>query len=387
MYSEERRRLRVSRQAAARFSQVKLKSSMKRARLQNRPRIPHSLKDFDKILRQRRYRLLSRTMDGKDSVYAGRAGSASARTISLVFMTKRMAKYTKKVKKIFVDGTFSPVPRGVKASQVWTISTVRRHHVIPLVRVLMRKRTTASYRAALEKIKEVAPRLRPKEIMSDFEGAQQRALREAFPDAESRGCLFHYAKDVGGKARKLRMAKVMKKSKPVRTLVRWMGALPLLPRRRIWEGFKVIGKEARKKNVMSSMLKLFQYWCRTWKPKIPVLSVCGSEDRTNNAQESENKMFQDAVAQRRPNVWDFTDGVLDIEDRTEQDIKTLDHCRSNASRIRATAAVCNDEVIKGLTADLKEGSTSVRNFLKQVSYCISRAVQRGLDGRKNKKKL
>ena len=120
---------RISRQAAARIPLVKLRSSMRRARLENRPLIPRSLKDFHKVLRQKKYRALSRTLDGKDNIYAGRAGSASEKTISLVFVTRRMRKYMRKVKKLFCDATFSPVPRGLRASQVWTLSSIRRHHV------------------------------------------------------------------------------------------------------------------------------------------------------------------------------------------------------------------------------------------------------------------
>jgi len=66
--------------------------------------------------------------------------------------------------------------------------------VIPLVRVLMRKRTTAAYRAALEKLKSLAPRFKPSQIMTDYERGEQKALEEAFPNAELHGCLFHYAK-------------------------------------------------------------------------------------------------------------------------------------------------------------------------------------------------
>ncbi|KAK3916209.1 4-hydroxy-3-methylbut-2-en-1-yl diphosphate synthase (flavodoxin) [Frankliniella fusca] len=420
MFNQERRSLRISRQAAARIPLVKLRSSMRRARLENRPQIPRSLKAFDKILRLRRYRALSRTLDGRDIIYAGRAGKASERTISLVFVTRRMVKYMKRVQKIFCDGTFSPVPRGIKASQVWTVSTLRRHHVIPLFRVLMRKRTTAAYRAALEKIKAIAPRFNPSEIMSDYEGAEQRALQEAFPHAKCRGCLFHYAKvhnqtemphlkgvlmgymsnfrpfrrvprhlnkAVGGQARKIGMTKLIKKHKVIQRLVRWLCALPLLPRKLIWKGFKVIGKEARNHGVMAKMIKLFTYWCKQWKPKISVLSVCNSTDRTSNCCESENRMFQDAVSQRRPNVWDFLDGVLEIEDRTQQDIVTLNWSRSNPSRIRATTAVSNDDVVKGLTTDLLERTISVKLFLRQVSYSISRAMQRGIDGRKNRRRI
>jgi len=118
------------------------------------------------------------------------------------------------------------------------------------------------------------------------------------------------------------MTKLIKRSYIIRSLVRWMSALPLLPRRIIWKGFKAIGKEARKKRVMAKMLKLFQYWCRTWRPKISVLSVCGSADRTNNASESDNRMLQDAVTERRPNVWDFVGKLPKTVDFSQKSLST-----------------------------------------------------------------
>lgn len=63
-----------------------------------------------------------------------------------------------------------------------------------MVRVLMRKRNKGTYLAALEKLKTLVPRFEPLKIMTDYEGAEQNALAEAFPNAELHGCLFHYAK-------------------------------------------------------------------------------------------------------------------------------------------------------------------------------------------------
>ena len=109
---------------------MKLRSSMARARLESRPRVPKSLKDLDKVLRRgATYRKLSKTLDGADNVYAGRSGSAREKTLCLLFISRRMRKIMRKVKRVFADGTFAPVPRGLRASQIWTISQVRRHHV------------------------------------------------------------------------------------------------------------------------------------------------------------------------------------------------------------------------------------------------------------------
>ncbi|XP_034246644.1 uncharacterized protein LOC117648296 [Thrips palmi] len=386
MYHEERRKLRISRQAAARIPLVSLRSSMRRARLENRPRIPHSLKDFDKVLRSRRYRRLSRTMDGKDNVYAGRAGSAADKTISLIFVTRRMRRYMRKVKRIFCDGTFSPVPRGMKAYQVWTISTIREHHVVPLVRVLMRRRTRKAYEAALEKIQALVPQFKPQHIFADYESGEQKALANAFPDADCSGCLFHYAKSVGGKSKKLGMTKKIKDSPHVRRVVRSFCALPLLPQSYIIRGYNSLLKTATKKRVAATILPLANYWQTQWLNKVHLLSVSGCEDRTTNGSECDNRMFQDAVRQARPNCWDFMDGVLEMEDCTHQDIAVMEALR-RPSRIRSTAAVSNDSKIQALTRQLEEGLISVRGFLKTASYTIVGAFNRGLNGKKKKKNV
>ncbi|KAJ1518904.1 hypothetical protein ONE63_011490 [Megalurothrips usitatus] len=385
MFNDERRKLRISRQAACAIPLVKLRSSMRRARLENRPRIPHSLKDLDKVLRRKKWKALSRTLDGKDNVYAGRAGSAAEKTLSLVFFTRRMCKYLRKVKKIYCDATFSPVPRGMKAHQVWTISTVLMHHAFPLVRVLMRRRTTKTYQAALDHISHLAPGFQPEEVMCDYEPAEMKALHRKFPNARLSGCLFHYAKAVGSHLKKLKMVRLIRKNARVRTLCRMMCVLPLLPHDRIKEGFLVICDQIVKKRVSHKMHRAVTYWIRTWLPKVHVLSVCGCTDRTTNACESDNRMFQDSVRHPRPNVWDFMDGILDMEDCTQQDLYVIR--RRKASRARAVTAEANDETVRALTALLKEDAISVRSFLKEASYTIVKSMNRGLNGRKKKKNV
>ncbi|KAK3916108.1 Sulfite reductase [NADPH] hemoprotein beta-component [Frankliniella fusca] len=307
MYHQERRKLRIPRQAAARIPSVSLRSAMQRARLEKRPLIPKTIKALDKILRQRQYRALHRTLDKKDYLYAGRAGSASSKTISAIFATKRQLRRMKKVRKLYCDATFCPVPRAMKAHQVWTLSTIRQHQVVPLVRVLMRRRTTSSYEAALTKIKALSPQFQPTTIMSDFEGAQQKALGRAFPNAAQHGCLFHYARAVAGKARKLGMTKAMKWNRHVRTCVRMLCALPLLPQRYILEGFCAVGDRAIAKRISPQMVELLRYWVGFWRSKLHLLSVSGCSDRTSNVCESDNRNLQDAVRVKRPNVWNFMD--------------------------------------------------------------------------------
>ena len=110
---------------------------------------------------------------------------------------------------------------------------------------------------------------------------------------------------VGGKARQLKMTRIIKRSTVVRRLVRWLCVLPLLPQHLIKKGFLVTGRDTIKRGVARKMIALLKYWVRTWLPKVHVLSVSGCSDRTSNGCECDNRMLQDAVYQKRPSVWDF----------------------------------------------------------------------------------
>lgn len=81
----------------------------------------------------------------------------------------------------------------------------------------------------------------------------------------------------------------------------------------------------------------------------------------------------------------FPDGILDMEDTSQQDLAVFKAGR-RTSRQRATTAAANDCTIKSLTADLLEGNISVKHFLKGASYTVVRALDRGLKGQKKKKR-
>lgn len=117
--------------------------------------------------------------------------------------------------------------------------------------------------------------------------------------------VFVFCQAIGGKARKLGMTKTIKKDKKVRSLVRQLGVIPLLPSRHIKDGFKVICRTVIRWGKSRKMVRLLEYWAKTWWPKRHLLSVSGSQERTSNASESDNHSLQVAVRQKNPSVWDF----------------------------------------------------------------------------------
>lgn len=108
-----------------------LRTALLRARAQRLPPVPSTLKGLARILEKPGNEILSATEDQKDSVFAGTSGKAREKTFSIIFASKRRLRYMAKdgCKLVFSDGTFKPVPRKIKAHQIWTISTARQNHV------------------------------------------------------------------------------------------------------------------------------------------------------------------------------------------------------------------------------------------------------------------
>ncbi len=91
------------------------------------------------------------------------------------------------------------------------------------------------------------------------------------------------------------------------TIVRCLCALPLLPNYLLFQGLIEIGNWARNTGFMRwpRVRDLFAYIEHEWMRRYRYLSVCGSEDRTNNISECANATLGWDLRQNRPNVYDM----------------------------------------------------------------------------------
>jgi len=93
---------------------------------------------------------------------------------------------------MFIDGTFKTTPKFF--TQTWIVrcyigdSTV----AVPFCYILLEDKSTASYLRALQLLSSAAPLLFPATVMVDFETTEHTAIRQVFPHAQIRGCLFHF---------------------------------------------------------------------------------------------------------------------------------------------------------------------------------------------------
>lgn len=126
----------------------------------------------------------------------------------------------------------------------------------------MSRKTPECYLAVFNYIQKHVFKMKPVEVMTDYEDGLRLAIRKCWAKVVIRGCWFHMARAVQRRYMKLRLNKI--KNKNAAVIRRMLMSLPLLPVDRIDEGFHDIVSFARKKRVFKRMANLFGYFERYW---------------------------------------------------------------------------------------------------------------------------
>lgn len=153
---------------------------------------------------------------------------------------------------------------------------------------------TQSYIAAFEAYQTTFRMIRPAIVMTDYEQAIRSAVRQTWPAADLRGCLFHFAQALYRKAKDLHLT-----TTPEMETVQMAMNLPYLPEPFIKHGMDYITSLLSTKNG-----QLFsEYLVRQWLNKS--ISVYGLKTRTNNFAESFNRDIMREIPEKHPKIWTF----------------------------------------------------------------------------------
>lgn len=101
----------------------------------------------------------------------------------------------------------------------------------------MSSRKTESYEAVFKYIEDNVFKLEPSGLMTDWEAGMRKALRICFPNADLRGCWFHYCQAIRKKFAKLGLHYTLVSSMDARMVKQAIMALPLLPPEKFEEGY------------------------------------------------------------------------------------------------------------------------------------------------------
>ncbi|XP_057329806.1 uncharacterized protein LOC130670422 [Microplitis mediator] len=225
------------------FSSVS--STLCRKRSSSRPKIPNNMSELNTAL--------------NNTICLKAAVKSSNQKTAIIFSTDDLLFGVSESDQWFVDGTFS--------------------YIAGLI-ILMENRDTAMYDAVFSWLITKFPNLKTKpiEIITDFEKATLKSLRNNFTGAKMYGCYFHFV-------HALIRRWIQSSLKTPDYILSLMMNVPLLPPELFPEAGKVINDEINKiKHLDQNILIYFDYFKDTWLSK-PNQSIIDPNFRSTGIKE------------------------------------------------------------------------------------------------------
>ena len=122
-------------------------------------------------------------------------------------MTPFQLKLLEEIVFLFIDGTFKICPKNF--AEVINIIG----HITDYIRYKLQYSNSTYFNnikiffSLYENFVELKWAVIQKVILTDYEQALRKAIKQAFPSAKLSGCFFHYIKSIWNKARKLSLCK------------------------------------------------------------------------------------------------------------------------------------------------------------------------------------
>ena len=134
---------------------------------------------------------------------------------------------------------------------------------MPLLYVLMSRRTAGDYKAVLKFIKDkiFKKKFALQEVVGDFEKAVWRpAVQDVFPGVIIKGCGFHWSQCLLRKIKNIGMTKLYREHEGVRSICKQLMSLNLIPWQKVqlcWENLVQQGKDLKLKRCDAEKLVKF----------------------------------------------------------------------------------------------------------------------------------
>ncbi|XP_041356817.1 uncharacterized protein LOC121374011 [Gigantopelta aegis] len=215
--------------------------------------------------------------------------------------------------------------------------------MVPVAFALMPNRTSATYVRLFNQLSSVVEEktgfdLSPEVVQTDFEIAAIQAIEEIFPDADTRGCLFHFSQCMLRKVQGLGLMRLYRADQGVQTLVRRAASLPLLPIDHVQDVWIDIMNE--RPDHLPHETEFTDYVTTTWVDddslfKVAMWNQHGSiGPRTNNHLEGWHSKLNRSLTKAHPNIYEFINKLKDVEEKTRRTLIQLDHGAAPVPRKR-----------------------------------------------------
>ena len=210
---------------------------------------------------------------------------------------------------------------------------------VPLVYCLMRSQTKEKYEELFAGLKNLNDMLDPHEVTIDIKIGAIEALKPSFPNANIKGCFFHFARANWRKIKSVGLAKEYQKDTEVRIILKSFVAFALIPEEDTYLGFQKLKETTAKmqNEKITEFVKYFeatslgernlpgrrtgasflpQIWCQFENAK-------EMRQKTNNAVEGWLRAIKGSLGYVHPTIFKFTDFLRREQSAAENKIISL----------------------------------------------------------------
>lgn len=208
-----------------------------------------------------------------------------------------------------VDGTFQTAPSIFY--QIITLHASVLGVMKPLVFGLLPNKETSTYVRFLQILRTAAAEkgyhLNPSRLMQDFKKALHNATLKVFPDAQVKGCFFHFSQCLWRKLQNIGLAVSYKELPEVRTWFRMALALPMMPLPQVPSAFSLV----KEKTPDAPRIQEFnEYLSKTWLTGFPLEMwnyFKHNGPRTNNHVEGFHNRLRKKAGKAHPNLYEVVE--------------------------------------------------------------------------------
>lgn len=241
----------------------------------------------------------------------------------LIFGRASTASWVGRVRKIYVDGTFSLAPK--LFSQLFVIMAEREQFVLPILYILLPNKEQATYERMLEMIVNAWPNLNPIAISMDYELALINSFSSVFPEAEIHGCLFHLTKNIKRKLSEEGLTSRYNNDADFALSARMIASVAFVPIDQIENAIEQLSDE-----LPAELIPVLNYFEDNYLGRLnrnqtrrrPLFdpSIWSVYDRTlagvartNNFAEAAHRRLQVEFGVDHPTLWKFIEGIRRVQ--------------------------------------------------------------------------
>lgn len=255
------------------------------------------------------------------------------------------------MKELFVDGTFLLCPP--LFAQIFVILARKDTHeekgpVFPVLYCLLPNKREETYLKLFNMVKALWPQLNPESFSVDFELAIHQAVRQVFPEAEIRGCLFHLVKNLRKHLSSCNILGMYNTDPEFALQAKMVTSLAFVPEEDVIDAITELENELPE--ILEPILEWFTrnyigrlrnngtrapatFPSAVWSVYFRTLN---GRDRTNNFAEACHRKLQLAFGSgiAHPSLWTFIENLKKVQSSYDADYERAIAGRNRASKRR-----------------------------------------------------